>query len=72
MKMSEEDTQFLKKGSWSKFFFDDDEEELNEEVPVVEHPILKSLNRKERELNLSTLNSNMFLSMRNGTKISNY
>lgn len=30
--MSEEDTQFLKKGSWSKFFFDDDEEELNEEV----------------------------------------
>ena len=32
VKMSEEDTQFLKKGSWSKFFFDDDEEELNEEV----------------------------------------
>lgn len=28
--MSEEDTQLLKKKSWSKFLFGDDEEELNE------------------------------------------
>lgn len=30
IKMSEEDTQLLKKKSWSKFLFGDDEEELNE------------------------------------------
>ncbi|KNB45698.1 hypothetical protein JH06_0736 [Blastocystis sp. subtype 4] len=33
---------------------------MRAKVPVVEHPILNSLNRKERELNLSTLNSNMY------------
>ena len=30
------------------------------------------MNRKERESNSLTLNSNMFLYMRNGIKISNY